>query len=78
MTIHNPLIATAADAGVQELRNILATAPDGPSTVAAIRAYLETPQVQDAMVKQILNLFRMVKITSAAESTLIDDALGAL
>lgn len=73
----NPLIATVADTGVSELRNILQSAVDGPAVVAALRTYLQT-NVEDEAIKQILGLFRMVKITSEAESTLIDAAISSV
>jgi len=77
MSNRNPMTATVADSAVQELRTVLASAVDGPAVVAAMRTYFQN-NVQDEAVLQALKLFKMVKLTSVAESDLIDQAIASI
>lgn len=77
MPYRNPLNAHAVDEVVNELSSVLASGPaDGAAVIAALQTYLRDPARENEVVKQAANLYRMVRVSSAADSALIDDVLG--
>lgn len=75
----NPLNGHAVDEVVNELKSVLASGPaDGAAVVAALQTFLRDPARENEIIKQAANLYRMVRVSSAADSVLIEDVLGQL
>ena len=79
MSYRNPLTSHAVDGVVNELSSILASDPaDAAAVISALQTYLRDPARENEVIKQTANLYRMVRLTSAADSAVIDDVLGQL
>ena len=77
MSYHNPLNSFAVDEVVKELASILKAGPiDGAAVIGALQTYLRNPARENEVIRQVANLYRMVRVSSAAESALIDNVLG--
>ena len=75
-SFHNPLTSHAVDVVVNELASILQSGPaDGAAVITALQTSLRAPERENEVIRQAANLYRMVRVSSAADSALIDDVL---
>ncbi len=73
----NPLTGHATDDFTSAMKSILDSDPtDENDLINQLRAWDENAPQQNKRLRQVLNIYRMGRLTSAADSTLIDAALA--
>lgn len=77
MSIQKPLTGHAVDDYVNRLKSILESNPvDGADLLSQLQAY--DTSLQSNRVKQALNLYAAVRLSSTQDVALIDDAVSQL